>query len=95
MFFVRTSFIFVYLLIEYNMAKVDVNISSLVNGNGKSELLFRVNVNRNIRLRVKSGIFVYPNRFKNGGIVLPRAEDGKGMTVRCLPITSPRSRCWL
>ena len=60
------------------MAKVDVNISSLVNGNGKSELLFRVNVNRNIRLRVKSGIFVYPNRFKNGGIVLPRAEDGKG-----------------
>lgn len=60
------------------MAKVDVNISSLVNGNGKSELLFRVNVNRNIRLRVKSGIFIYPNRFKNGGIVLPRAEDGKG-----------------
>ena len=29
-------------------------------------------------MRVKSGIFVYPNRFKNGGIVLPRAEDGKG-----------------
>lgn len=60
------------------MAKINISISSLVNGNGKSELLFRVNVNRNIRLRVKSGIFVYPDRFRNGTIVLPRAEDGKG-----------------
>lgn len=60
------------------MAKIDISISSLVNGSGKSELLFRVNVNRDIRLRVKSGIFVYPNRFRNGTIVLPRSEDGKG-----------------
>lgn len=59
------------------MAKIDVSISSLVNGGGKSELLFRVNVNRDVRLRVKSGIFVYPNRFRNGTIVLPRSEDGK------------------
>lgn len=60
------------------MAKIDITISSLVNENGKSELLLRVNVNRNVRLRVKSGIYVYPNRFKNGAIALPRAEDGKG-----------------
>lgn len=60
------------------MAKININLSSLVDDLGKSEILFRVNVNRNIRIRVKSGIFVYPNRFKNGVITLPRLEDGKG-----------------
>ncbi|WP_042369425.1 site-specific integrase [Bacteroides neonati] len=73
------------------MAKIDVSISSLVNGSGKSELLFRVNVNRDIRLRVKSGIFVYPNRFKNGVIVLPRAEDGKGTRKEMLDASTTLS----
>lgn len=59
------------------MAKININLSSLVDDLGKSEILFRVNVNRNTRIRVKSGIFVYPNRFKNGVITLPRSEDGK------------------
>ncbi|WP_308764953.1 phage integrase SAM-like domain-containing protein [uncultured Bacteroides sp.] len=73
------------------MAKIDITISSLVNENGKSELLLRVNVNRNVRLRVKSGIYVYPNRFKNGAIALPRAEDGKGTRKEMLEASNTLS----
>lgn len=60
------------------MAKIDISLSSLIDDNGKSEILFRVNVNRNNRIRVKSGLFVYPNRFKDGEIKPPRIEDGNG-----------------
>ena len=73
------------------MAKIDITISSLVNQNGKSELLLRVNVNRNVRLRVKSGIYVYHNRFKNGAIALPRAEDGKGTRKEMLEASNSLS----
>ena len=62
----------------FHMAKINITLSSLINDSGKSEILFRININRDIRIRVKSGIFVYPNRFKNGAITLPRLEDGKG-----------------
>lgn len=91
LFFVRTISTFVHIFNIKNMAKIDVSISSLVNGSGKSELLFRVNVNRDIRLRVKSSIFVYPNRFKNGAIVLPRAEDGKGTRKEMLEASNTLS----
>lgn len=60
------------------MAKIEVNISSLVNSNGKSELLFRISINRNNRFRIKSGIYVYPDRFKDGEIKPQRAEDKDG-----------------
>lgn len=73
------------------MAKIDISISSLINGSDKSELLFRVNVNRSTRIRVKSGIYVYPNRFKNGTIVLPRAEDGKGTRKEMLEASNTLS----
>lgn len=50
----------------------------MVNENGKSEILFRITVNRYSRFRVKSGIYIYPERLKNGEIKPQRAEDGDG-----------------
>lgn len=76
LFFVHALFIFVET--NFCMAKIETYISSLINDSGKSELLFRVTVTRTNRFRVKSGIFAYPERFKNGEIKPQRAEDKEG-----------------
>ena len=56
------------------MATITRNISSKVNGNGESEIMLRLTVSRDLRLRLKSGIFVDPSRFREGKFVMPRAD---------------------
>lgn len=46
-----------------NMATITRSLSSKVNGNGESEIMLRLSVSRDLRLRLKSGIFVDPSRF--------------------------------
>lgn len=50
------------------------NSSSKVNGNGESEIMLRLSVSRDLRLRLKSGIFVEPSRFREGKFIMPRAD---------------------
>ena len=40
------------------MATITRSLSSKVNGNGESEIMLRLSVSRDLRLRLKSGIFV-------------------------------------
>lgn len=60
------------------MAKIYTTISKVINDSGKSEILFRVNVSKINQPRIKSGIFVYPERFADGAITAQRAEDREG-----------------
>ena len=57
-----------------NMATITRSLSSKVNGNGESEIMLRLSVSRDLRLRLKSGIFVEPSRFRDGKFVMPRAD---------------------
>jgi len=61
------------------MATITRNLSSKVNGNGESEIMLRLTVSRELRLRLKSGIFVDASRFRDGKFVMPRA-DRKALT---------------
>ena len=57
-----------------NMATITRSLSSKVNGNGESEIMLRLSVSRDLRLRLKSGIFVDPSRFRDGKFIMPRAD---------------------
>ncbi len=56
------------------MATITRSLSSKVNGNGESEIMLRLSVSRDLRLRLKSGIFVDPSRFRDGKFIMPRAD---------------------
>lgn len=56
------------------MATITRTLSSKVNGNGESEIMLRLTISRDLRLRLKSGIFTDPARFKNGKFIMPRAD---------------------
>lgn len=56
------------------MATITRSLSSKVNGNGESEIMLRLTVSRELRLRLKSGIFIEPSRFRDGKFVMPRAD---------------------
>lgn len=56
------------------MATITRSLSSKVNGNGESEIMLRLSVSRELRLRLKSGIFVEASRFRDGKFIMPRAD---------------------
>ena len=57
------------------MATTTRTLSTKVNKSGQSEIMLRVNVNHVKRIRIKSGLFISPNRFKDGNIIKPRANQ--------------------
>lgn len=57
------------------MATITRDLSTKVNISGKSEIHLRINITRTYRPRIKSGIFINPNRFKSGKIIIPRANQ--------------------
>lgn len=57
------------------MATITRNISTKVNTSGDEEILLRLTVSRSLRLRLKSGIYMNPKRFKDGAIIMPRANQ--------------------
>ena len=57
------------------MASIKRYLSSKVEGNGRSEIQFRLSLTKDIKLRRKSGIYIKPSRFNAGTIVKPRANQ--------------------
>ncbi|MCM1139602.1 MAG: hypothetical protein NC221_08335 [Duncaniella sp.] len=57
------------------MATITRSLSSKVNGNGESEIMLRLTVSRELRLRLRSGVFIEPSRFRDGKFIMPRAEQ--------------------
>ena len=57
------------------MASIKRYLSSKVEGNVRSEIQFRLSLTKDIKLRLKSGIYIKPSRFNAGTIVKPRANQ--------------------
>ena len=57
------------------MATIKRELSTKVNGNGKSEIILRLTVGRGLQPRLKSGLFINPSRYKDGKIIIPRANQ--------------------
>lgn len=56
------------------MASIVRTISAKTDKTGKAELLLRISIDRNHKQRIKSGIFIPANRFREGEIIKPRAN---------------------
>ncbi len=54
------------------MATISASLSSRVDARGKSEILLRFVGGRDFIIRIKSGIYVRPERWKDGAVVIPR-----------------------
>ena len=57
------------------MATIQRSLSTKVNDNGKSEIMLRLSLSKNDKIRIKSGIFVLASRFKDGAFIKPRANQ--------------------
>lgn len=66
------------------MAKIVRTLSAKTNTAEESEILFRFTLNRNKQLRIKSGLFVAPSRFKDGEIKKPRANPKEAEALTAL-----------
>ncbi len=67
------------------MASIKRYISSKVEGSGKSEILFRLSLSKDVKLRLKSGFFINPDRFSNtGAISMPRANQAEKAELKIL-----------
>lgn len=74
------------------MATIKRELSKKINGNGKSEILLRLSAARGVQPRIKSGIFIDPARFNDGGkdprktgtIMIPRANQKEAAELRRL-----------
>ena len=64
------------------MATITRSLSTKIDGNGRSELMLRINSNRTTRVRVRSGIFLEAARFKDGKIVKPKANQKLASELR-------------
>lgn len=66
------------------MAKIVRTLSAKTNTAGESEILFRFTLSRTKQLRIKSGLFVAPSRFKDGEIKKPRANPKEAEALTAL-----------
>lgn len=57
------------------MATIQRSLSTKVNDNDKSEIMLRLSLSKNDKIRIKSGIFVLASRFKDGTFIKPRANQ--------------------
>lgn len=57
------------------MATIQRSLSTKVNDNGKSEIMLRLSLSKNDKIRIKSGIFVLASRFKDSTFIKPRANQ--------------------
>lgn len=54
------------------MAKITTSLSTKVDARGKSEVLLRFVAGRDYIFRIHSNIYIAPDRWKDGGVVIPR-----------------------
>lgn len=66
------------------MATIKREISSKINGNGKSEIIIRISVCRGVQPRIRSGLFITPARFKDGEFIKPRANQKEASEIRAV-----------
>lgn len=66
------------------MATINRSTSTKTDGNGRVEIMLRVNSNRSTRIRVKSGIFIEEARFKNGKFIYPRNNPSVSSEIRTI-----------
>ena len=57
------------------MASIKRYLSSKVEGNGRSEILLRLSLSKNDKYRLRSGLYINPDRFNDGVITKPRANQ--------------------
>lgn len=56
------------------MASIKRSLSAKTDQAGKSEILLRLSIDRNNKYRLKSGFFIKSSRFRDGEIIMPRAN---------------------
>ena len=66
------------------MATIKRSISTKTDAYGRSEIMLRLSVSRELILRLKSGIFVEAIRFKDGKFSFPRADQNETARLRKL-----------
>lgn len=64
------------------MAVIRRSLSTKVDGNGNAEILLRFNITRDYRLRLKSGFFLSPARWKKDQFIIPRADPNEAARLR-------------
>ncbi len=64
------------------MATIKRSITSKLDGCGNAEILLRLSVSRQLILRLRSGVFINPKRFKDGVFIIPRANQIEASEIR-------------
>ena len=64
------------------MAKITGSLSSKVDARGKSEILLRFVAGRDHIFRIHSGLYIRPDRFKDGAVVIPRLAGPEQSELR-------------
>lgn len=64
------------------MATIKRSITSKLDGCGNAEILLRLSVSRQLILRLRSGVFINPKRFKDGDFIIPRANQIEASEIR-------------
>lgn len=64
------------------MATIKRSITAKLDGCGNAEILLRLSVSRQLILRLRSGVFVNPKRFKDGNFIIPRANQIEANEIR-------------
>lgn len=66
------------------MATTTIELSKRINSAGKSEIIIRLSSGRGRQFRLRAGIYVRPERFKNGAIIKPRANPTEAADLRAI-----------
>lgn len=64
------------------MASIERTISAKVNAIGKSEIYIRLILSRKIRPRIKTGLYISPDRWRDGKFKYPRANQKESEEIR-------------
>ena len=59
------------------MATIKRALSTKINASGRAEILLRVSVSHSVSHRIKSGVYISADRFKDGKFANPRDPEGK------------------
>ena len=77
------------------MAKITESLSSKIDARGKSEILLRFVAGRDFIFRLHSGIYIRPDRFKDGAVVIPRLAGPEQTELRQIRATLERLTAYL
>lgn len=64
------------------MATIKRSVSAKIGGDGKSEIMLRFSVRRGVQSRIKTGLYVRPEKFKDGRFIYPRINQTEAAELR-------------